>query len=637
MARVVRKQTHKTRRLYGIILILFLLAAAGVGLYRYPPSLLDIGRIFRLAASKILGESADLASAEPVLRGTIFDRAFRELAVSYPLYSLYIRPGEVADPASVAESVARATGTGRANLEGQMKQLHNIIKVADNLTRDQVKAVMVKPLAGVYLKPVEERFYPAHEAAAGLVGYTGEGIGLAGVEGAYDMFLQHGEFRSESLPEIDFQDRPVIGRSTVDLVLTVDLALQKDTERYLQEYLQEKQADRGLAICLDVKTGAVLAWAGRPSYNPNYFWQLADTTGSGIFQEVLDPSLYRDLQVRAAALLKNGELGDPLPPPTVATVDYGLGADEISALGKLIGLQEGLAPWQPVPETTTVPAGQGPTEKNKPPLTGVNALQFARAVTSLVNGGWYVTPHVLAGVYAHEGGELFSRSAEFDSAERHRVVSPAMGIRLRRDLFGGMVVTNHGKNAGSEQAGLLEAGGMIIHSASSVRETGTPESSHIMQDLLLGVVPAKAPALLLLMVAQRDHLYPLVKSPAAGADKQASLAEKIMPALLVAAREQHKTARAPAQKDPGNFTQFLISRRMDFQDRPGAANALAEKMPDVTGLSLRKGLQRLNPYHLLVNIEGSGRIVRQSPAAGTPLQGVSECTLTLDSKLQARQ
>ena len=635
MTRVVRKQTHKTRRLYGIIIIAFLLAASGVGLYRYPPSLLDISRIFRLAADKIFGESADLASAEPVLRGTIFDRSFRELAVSYPLYSLHIRPGEVADPTAVVESVASATGTSRANLEGQLKQPHNIIKVADNLSLDQVKEIMDTPLAGVYLKQVEERFYPAHEAAAGLIGYTGDGIGLAGVEGAYDMFLQPGEFRSESLPEIDFHGRPVIGRSTVDLVLTVDLALQKETERYLQEYLQEKQADRGLAICLDVKTGAVLAWAGRPSYNPNYYWQLADTTGSGIFQEVLDPSLYRDLQVRAAALMRNGELGDPLPPATIAAVDYGLGEEEISSLGKLIGLQDGLAPWQPVPETAAGKTEPGHDEKNKVPAAGVNALQLASAATSLVNSGWYVPPHVLAGVYAHEGQELFLRSAKFDGDARHRVVSPAMGIRLRRDLFGGMV-TNGGKNSATEQiARQEESPGMIIHSASSVREASSPAIGYVMQDLLLGVVPAKAPALLLLMVAQRDHLYPLVSAPAPGADKPPPLAEKILPALLAAARDQG-SVKAPAQKDPANFTQFLISRRMDFHDPSGATKALEEKMPEVTGLSLRKGLQRLNPFHLLVHIEGTGRIVRQSPAPGTPLQGVDECTLTLDSKPQAR-
>jgi cell division protein FtsI (penicillin-binding protein 3) len=160
-------------------------------------------------------------------------------------------------------------------------------------------------------------------------------------------------------------------------------------------------------------------------------------------------------------------------------------------------------------------------------------------------------------------------------------------------------------------------------------------NSYVLQDLLLGVIPAKAPALLLLMVAQRDKLYPLVKSPAAEAGAEVLLAQKMLPALLAAARGQSATA-PPAERDPANFTRFLISRRMEFQEPPGAPSSGVGKMPEVTGLSLRKGLQRLNPYHLLVKIEGSGSIIRQSPAAGTPLQGVGECTLTLAAKREAR-
>jgi cell division protein FtsI (penicillin-binding protein 3) len=397
-------------------------------------------------------------------------------------------------------------------------------------------------------------------------------------------------------------------------------------EGQLQEYLQAKQAERGLAICLDVKTGAVLAWAGRPSYNPNYYWQLADTTGAGIFQEALDPGLFRDFLVRAAALTKNGELGDPLPPDTVAAVDYGLRLDEVSAFGEVIGLNQA-GSWLPVPVAADVQDVSEQSDSGQA-AAGVNALQLARAAASLVNGGWYVAPHALAGVYAHEGQELYTRSADFDAANRRQVVSPSMGIRLRRDLFA--------TQTGAAQAVSPEKGQapekMIIHSASIARmDEAEVGNSYVMQDLLLGVIPAKAPALLLLMVAQRDKLYPLVKSAASAPDAQVSLARKILPALLAAA--QGKSATAPAaERDPANFTQFLISRRMDFQEQPGAPSAGIGKMPEVTGLSLRKGLQRLNPYHLLVNIEGSGRIIRQSPAAGSPLQGVDDCTLTLETK-----
>lgn len=349
MARVVRRQAHKTRRLYGLILFIFLLAAAGTILYRYPPSLLVSSGIFRLAADKISGTSADPASADPVLRGTIFDRKFNELAVSYPLYSLFVRPREVVDPAAAARVLADITGSKGAVLEAQLKQAANILKIAENLEPEEVKELRAEPLAGVYLKPVESRFYPAHETAAGLLGYTGEGVGLAGIEGAYDLVLQQGAIRSDNLPEIDLRGTQVIGNAAMDLVLTIDLALQKEVEQQLLEYLQGKEADKGLALCLDVKTGAVLAWAGRPSYNPNYYWKLADSSGNDIFQASLAPGLYRDLLVRAAALTKSGDLGDPLPPATVAAIDHGLGPDEINAFAESLGMAHGAPAWLPMP------------------------------------------------------------------------------------------------------------------------------------------------------------------------------------------------------------------------------------------------------------------------------------------------
>ena len=114
MARVTRKKKKKARRLYGLVFLTFLSAAAGVGLYQLSPSLLDIGRIFRHAADKILEQSADTMSAEPVLRGTVFDRNFNELAVSYKLYSLYVRTAEITDIHQVVQIIADVTGHGTA-------------------------------------------------------------------------------------------------------------------------------------------------------------------------------------------------------------------------------------------------------------------------------------------------------------------------------------------------------------------------------------------------------------------------------------------------------------------------------------------------------------------------------------------
>ncbi|HER63668.1 MAG TPA: hypothetical protein ENO11_06795, partial [Desulfobacteraceae bacterium] len=270
MVRVTRKKQRATRRVYGLVFLIFLSAAAGVGLYKLSPSLLDIGRNFRHAADKILEQSADSMSAESVLRGTVFDRNFKELAVSYRLYSLYVRPAEITNAREVVRILADITGQDEGSLHVRLNEAKSIINVAKHLEQEQVDMIKNARLPGLYVKPVEERFYPEHETAASLVGFTGEGVGLSGVEGVFDMLLQEGEFPTGTVSGIDFSSEKVLGRARVDVVLTIDLALQKKVERQLREFLDGNGAARGVALLMDPRSGAVLAWASQPSFNPNY-------------------------------------------------------------------------------------------------------------------------------------------------------------------------------------------------------------------------------------------------------------------------------------------------------------------------------------------------------------------------------
>ena len=95
-----------------------------------------------------------------------------------------------------------------------------------------------------------------------------------------------------------------------------------------------------------------------------------------------------------------------------------------------------------------------------------------------------------------------------------------------------------------------------------------------------------------------------------------------------------KTAMGvPKNPDKANYNQFLISSKIDFQERGGRGTVRGEMMPQLVGLSLRKGLQHLNEYKLQVKVQGSGQIVSQVPEPGEPLKGVGECVLTLASEI----
>ena len=87
---------------------------------------------------------------------------------------------------------------------------------------------------------------------------------------------------------------------------------------------------------------------------------------------------------------------------------------------------------------------------------------------------------------------------------------------------------------------------------------------------------------------------------------------------------------APPPKSAENLRQFFISRRLNVREEPGKASEQVALMPRLRGMSLRKGLQQLNPHAMRIQVSGSGRIIAQYPLPGSPLRGVNECILTLD-------
>ncbi len=606
---MIRSERRKQgrRRLYLVGFVVILLTASGGILYRLPLSLQDIGRIFDLAVGRISGTSADGSSAEPVLRGTIYDRLFKEMAVSYHLFTLTVHPVELGDREETARALAGILGEERDRLVEMLKTSQRIVEVADDLDEDQARAITRLHMAGLYLRPHEERFYPAHTVAAHLLGFTGDGVGLAGVEGRYDIVLQPGEFRSSDVPEIDFAGRQVLGRSSTDLVLTVDLGMEKLIGQRLRQYLKSRLSRRGMALLLDPGDGRILAMASQPAFNPNYFWHAyGESFRNRLFEDRLDLALVRGMLVRAAAVLRDGGTGGDLLPETVAAPDFGVSASDINDLARLIGM------FRPAGKGLLAASGRSGASAPDGNSTGVNCMQMAVGLACLVNGGWWIAPWLLDSLYDHATARRYGRRQ--DATRRELLLEPAMGIRMRRGLLLGRGRKGDGATVFTGTVNRVVRAGSF--------------SSYVRQEALVGLIPARAPRLVLLMVVERDSLDPLPPHKA-GTPSLAVLGRDLLPRLL-AIRETAAAARVPLARNPENFRQFLISRRLDYREQPGMAAEEGFLMPRLIGLSLRQGLQRLGRQPFRLTIRGSGRIIAQKPAAGTPLHDVTDCVLTLE-------
>ena len=557
------------------------------------------------AVGKISSLSAGRSPAEAVLRGTIYDRKFNELAVSYRLFSVSVEPGEVINLQKTAEALAPFIGRKAEVIQQRLRDLSGTVELADDLDEEQAAQIEALGIKGVSCKATEVRFYPGHTAASHVLGFMGDGVGLAGVEGKYDAVLQAGPFRSNNIPDIDFKGQASLGAGAADLILSLDLDLQRQLESRFRQYLSSHDAAKGMGLLIEPGSGRILALVNQPSFNPNYFWKAKETSRvNRMYNHVLDKSLIRPILARAAAIEREGLSGPGLLPETVAAPDYGFTSDKLAAFEEQIQLYGSVfGNWESGPVTDQ--------SVQEPVVTGV---QVGVTIASLVNGGWRITPYVIDSVYDHATAQRYFRSNE--ATRKEHVLDPALGVKIRRELFANWQVEE--MNLVSYSAAGLQVG----------REKGY--SRYSMQELFAGMIPAKQPKFLLLMAIERDYLQPLTPESKKDKGTLEQMGRELLASFQVERPEQ--VAEAPPPKSAENLRQFFISRRLNVREEPGKASEQVALMPRLRGMSLRKGLQQLNPHAMRIQVSGSGRIIAQYPLPGTPLRGVNECILTLDAR-----
>ena len=436
------------------------------------------------AVGKISSLSAGRSPAEAVLRGTIYDRKFNELAVSYRLFSVSVEPGEVINLQKTAEALAPFIGRKAEVIQQRLRDLSGTVELADDLDEEQAAQIEALGIKGVSCKATEVRFYPGHTAASHVLGFMGDGVGLAGIEGKYDAVLQAGPFRSNNIPDIDFKGQASLGAGAADLILSLDLDLQRQLESRFRQYLASHDAAKGMGLLIEPGSGRILALVNQPSFNPNYFWKAKETSRvNRMYNHVLDKSLIRPILARAAAIEREGLSGPGLLPETVAAPDYGFTSDKLAAFEEQIQLYGSVfGNWESGPVTDQ--------SVQEPVVTGV---QVGVTIASLVNGGWRITPYVIDSVYDHATAQRYFRSNE--ATRKEHVLDPALGVKIRRELFANWQVEE--MNLVSYSAAGLQVG----------REKGY--SRYSMQELFAGMIPAKQPKFLLLMAIERDYLQPL--------------------------------------------------------------------------------------------------------------------------------
>lgn len=200
---------------------------------------------------------------------------------------VYAVPPEITDKTKTAAALAPVLQMTKADILGKIASNdRKWVAIQKELPESTSIQVTNLKLPGIYLQPDTFRTYPEGTFASqvlGFLGFTGDQrVGQYGIEEYFNDQLtgKPGSLTQDN----DLGGRWITGglrkivpaQDGVNISLTLDRAIQFKAEQILRDTVEKYQADDASMVILSPKTGAVLAMANYPTFDPNQFNTVTD-------------------------------------------------------------------------------------------------------------------------------------------------------------------------------------------------------------------------------------------------------------------------------------------------------------------------------------------------------------------------
>lgn len=572
-------------------------------------------------------------------RGDIVDTNGKLLAQSVTSFILTARPRDVKNVSALAGVLARELGLSEETiikkLSGSKAASVTLARQISREDADRLRAIRQSAenpdsdaLIGITFDEDVSRWYPMGTLLAQVLGLCNvDGEGQSGLELKYNDELSGKPGRI--VTEVDARARTLPDGVTLympaeqghTLRLTIDRDVQAAVERAVRECAQVNDAVSVQAIAMDVNTGAVLAMAMYPTYDPanpprDDLDKLNELMRLTVLGDVYEPgSTFKMLTASAAidcgatspqeGFYCSGKItvdgstvrcwGAPHGAETMARAlenscnpvftqlalrlgskrfyqylhAFGLGSRTgIDLYGEASGILIGQNRVKNV-DLARIGFGQS---------VAVTPIQMITAACAVVNGGRLMKPYLVEAIEDGDGNVLKQTSPKVVSTP----ISAETSATMRKLLYG-VVENGGGKNA---KVNGYAIGGKT--GTAQIYRNGRIESNlHIGS--FVGFAPADNPRVALLVTVNEAKVKPDYGGTTA-APFAAQIFEEILPLLGVAKTE-------------------------------GGAEAKQTTMPDVTGMNVRDAKAILREAGIDAVTDGENPIVTgQLPPAGTTVQ-----------------
>jgi cell division protein FtsI (penicillin-binding protein 3) len=636
MRRPVRRDQRRVIVAKLLFLVLFLVAGGRA----MQLQIMQGDKLMRLGQRQHLKEWIVLPK-----RGALFDRTGEPLALSMESQSVYARPHRIQDAKKLSRSLAQILKLGPADVKEKIIAKKPFVWIKRQISSAEAEKIQALNADGIGMFYEPNRHYPQGQLAGQLIGFVGrDSEGLEGLELKYNDSIR-GETGS-SVIERDALGRRVLVQGVEglhippgnDIHLTIDTSIQHMAEKELETAIVKYRAKAGVAIVVEPFTGEVLAMANYPSFDPNnYSKESAEQRRNRAVTDSFEPgSTFKT--ITAAAALEEGVVGKDdlfycemgkysyagkiihdthshgwLSFAKILQVSSNIGFTKVAEKlkkerlfkyiekfgfgeptgidvpGEVSGLLRRPDRWAGI-DLATHAFGQG---------LSTTPLQMVMAYATIANGGFLMRPFVMRRSVGPKGELLL---------ENHpRVVRRVISERTAA-LLASMLqdVTNEGGTGVMANLDGFDVAG----------KTGTAQKADPVHGgyaakkrvaSFVGFVPANNPRLVALVLIDEPEAN--VYGGVVAAPVFRNIAQGALRHLAVAPRKAAPIPAAPSLPEP-------LVRQLVERPTGAAPDGAGDAAPDFVGLSLREVLEKAQTLKVKVRLQGSGYVVKQSPAPG---------------------
>ena len=479
-------------------------------------------------------------------RGEIVDRNGVVLATNRTVCTISVIHSQIEDADLVTEVLCSELGLEEDKVREKVEKVSSMEKIQTNVDKETGDRIREYDLAGVKVDEDYKRYYPFDDLASRVLGFTGgDNQGIIGLEVKYEDYLKgtNGtiltvtDARGVELDGVA-EDRiePVAGET---LQVSLDYNMQSYCQQAAENVMVEKQAEAVSILLMNPQNGEIYAMVNVPEFDLNNPYDL----NTGVDEESLsDEELQDQLNqmwrnrcindtyepgstfkiITSSACLEEGvvSLDDTFVCPGYRIVeDRKIRCHKVGGHGQEtfvegiqnscnpvfidIGLRLGADRFYDYFEkfgllklTNVDLPGEAGTIMHKRENIGtvelatmtfgqsfqVTPIQMAVTVSSIINGGTRVTPHVGAAVLDTDGGTVETFEYETEKGIVSKETSETMQMLLES-----VVSEGSGKNAYIE--------GYSIGGKTATSQT-LPRSANKYISSFIGFAPADDPQIL---------------------------------------------------------------------------------------------------------------------------------------------